>query len=424
MANIGDRGERGAVRIGKRNRHTSRMPAPFPYWRISSFYFWYCAALGAFTPFFARWLHELGLEGMAIGTVMAMWYVSRVAAPPAWSALCAGSANPLRWLQWGCVAMTLCFAGFLVARGFWPLLLTMLAFGSFANAVLPQFEAITLDRLGARRDNYGRVRLWGSLGFLAIAVGYGPLLDITGIAALPMLTLPLLAATCLAALANGRSAHALDDAPTASVGEILRRSDVRAFFIVALLMQVGFGPFYVVFTLQLGEHGHSGTVIGMLWGLGVVAEILVFLFMAALWRRWNTQTIMLACLAVSAARWAVVALLPDSLAAMVLAQCAHALSFGAFHAACMQRVTEFFPGRLGQHGQGVLFGFSSGIGGVLGALMAGGLWQIGGGLAAFLAASAVCVLAWLIAWLTRIPNQPIPTADSLSISAGSSLEPA
>ncbi len=377
------------------------MPATFPYWRISSFYFWYCAALGAFTPFFARWLSELGLEGMAIGTVMAMWYLSRVAAPPIWSALCAGSANPLRWLQLGCVAMTVCFAGFLLARGFWPLLLTMLAFGSFANAVLPQFEAITLDRLGARRENYGRVRLWGSLGFLAIAVGYGPLLDITGIAALPLLTLPLLAATCVAALANGRSAHALDDAPTASVREILRRTDVRAFFVVALLMQVGFGPFYVVFTLQLGAHGHSGSIIGILWGLGVVAEILVFLFMPSLWRRWSTQSIMLVCLAVTAVRWSVVALLPDSLLAMVLAQSAHALSFGAFHAACMQRVSEFFPGRLGQQGQGIMFGFSSGIGGVLGALMAGGLWQLGGGLAAFLAAAAVCVVAWTIAWVTR-----------------------
>jgi len=400
------------------------MPASFPYWRISSFYFWYCAALGAFTPFFARWLHELGLEGMAIGTVMAMWYLSRVAAPPAWSALCAGSSNPLRWLQLGCVAMTVCFAGFLLARGFWPLLFTMLAFGSFANAVLPQFEAITLDRLGSRRENYGRVRLWGSLGFLAIAVGYGPLLDVTGITALPLLTLPLLAATCVAALANGRSAHALHDAPTASVREILRRPEVRAFFVIALLMQIAFGPFYVVFTLQLGAHGHSGTVIGILWGLGVVAEILVFLFMPSLWRRWSTQNILLTCLAVTAVRWSVVALLPDSLTAMVLAQCAHALSFGAFHAACMQRVAEFFPGRLGQQGQGILFGFSSGIGGVLGALMAGGLWQLAGGMAAFLAASAVCVLAWLVAWLTRMPVQPVANSDGGSASTNPALEPA
>jgi PPP family 3-phenylpropionic acid transporter len=390
-----------AYRLTAGGRHTAPMPAAFPYWKLSSFYFWYLAALGAFTPFFARWLHELGLQGVAIGAVMAMWYLSRILAPPAWGALCARSSHPLRWLQFGCVAMTICFAGFLWARGFWPLLLTMLAFGSFANAVLPQFEAITLDRLGQRRHLYGRIRLWGSLGFLAVAVGYGPLLDVTGIAALPLLTLPLLVATVVAALANGRLDHAIDSAPVPRLREVLRRREVRAFFLMALLMQAAFGPFYVVYTLHLAQSGHSGLVIGLLWGLGVFAEILVFFFMGQVFRRWNTDGILLLCLAASVVRWIVVGGWPESLVLMALAQCVHALSFGAFHAACMQRVTEFFPGRLGQHGQGIMFGFSSGVGGVLGALMAGGLWQLGGGRAAFFASSAICAFAWLLAWRAR-----------------------
>lgn len=377
------------------------MPNAFPYWKISSFYFWYCAALGAFTPFFARWLHELGLEGLAIGTVMAMWYLSRIVAPPAWGALCARSASPLRWLQLGCLAMTLSFACFLLARGFWSLLLVMLAFGSFANAVLPQFEAITLDRLGDRRDRYGRVRLWGSLGFLVVAVGYGPLLDVTGVGALPLLTLPFLVATCLAALVNGRLAATVHVGQVPSLREVLRRPQVRAFFLIALLMQIGFGPFYVIYTLHLAANGHSGLVIGLLWGLGVVAEILVFLFMNRIFARWRTDAILSICLVATALRWLLVAGWPESLAVMLLAQCVHALSFGAFHAACMQRVTEFFPGRLGQHGQGIMFGFSSGVGGVLGALMAGGLWQASGGAGAFLAAAVVCALAWLLALRTQ-----------------------
>jgi len=378
------------------------MPGAFPYWRLSSFYFWYCAALGAFTPFFAKWLESLGLSGLAIGVVMAMWYLSRVAAPPGWSALLARARNPLQWLQIGCVLMLLCFAAFLWARGFWLLVLTMLAFGSFANAVLPQFEALTLARLGARRDRYGRVRLWGSLGFLAIAVGYGPLLDVTGIAALPLLTLPLLVATCIAAYANRSVGNAADDAPMVSLRSVLQRAEVRAFFVTALLMQVAFGPFYVVYTLHLAAHGHSGLWIGLLWGLGVVAEIILFFYMSSLFRRWHAQGIILVCLAVSVLRWVIVALLPASLPVMLLTQCLHALSFGAFHAACMQRLVEFFPGRLGQQGQGILFGFSSGIGGVLGALMAGGLWQFGGGKAAFLASAAVCLLALGLAWRARV----------------------
>ncbi len=371
------------------------MTPAVPYWKLSSFYFWYCAVLGAFTPFFARWLQLHGLEGFAIGTVMAMWYLSRVVAPPLWGALCAQSPQPLRWLQWGCVAMTVCFAGFLVARGFWWLLLTMLAFGSFANAVLPQFEAITLDRLGTRRDRYGRIRLWGSIGFLLVAVGYGSLLDLTGYAAVPWLTLPLLLATCIAALANGRLGHALDTTQGPPLREVLRRPAVRRFFLIAMLMQIGFGPFYVLYTLHLTAHGHSGAAIGVLWGLGVVAEILVFLFMSQVFRRWSTGGILSASLAVSVLRWIVVALLPDSFAAMLIAQCAHSLTFGAFHAACMQRVSEYFPGRLAAHGQGLMFGFSSGLGGVVGALLAGGLWQLAGGQAAFLASALICAVAFV-----------------------------
>lgn len=376
------------------------MPAAVPYWTLSGFYFWYYAALGAFTPFFARWLHDLGHDGLAIGVIMAMWYFSRIVAPPAWSLLCARSREPVRWLQVGSVATALCFGGFLFARDLWTLILVMLAFGFFANAIMPQFEAITLDRLGTRRDRYGRIRLWGSLGFVAVAVGFGPLLDAAGSAALPTLMLPLFAAMCLAALANGGIGHAIDPIPVPPLREVLRRPAVRVFLLIVLLMQVAFGPFYVLYTLHLGANGHSGAVIGVLWGLGVLAEILVFVLMPQLLRRWRTATILQACLGLTVLRWLVVATLAESLPAMLLAQLVHALSFGAFHAACMQRVAEFFPGRLGQHGQGLVYGFSSGIGGVLGALLAGGLWELGGGRAAFLAAAVACAAGF---WLARRP---------------------
>jgi MFS transporter, PPP family, 3-phenylpropionic acid transporter len=374
-----------------------RMPA-LPYWRLSSFYFWYYAIIGAFSPYFARWLLGLGFSGVAIGSIMAAWYGTRIVSPPLWSHWCTGSPSPQRWLHFGAAAAALSFAGFLFARDFVPMLAVMLAFGFFANAILPQFEALTLARLGSRRDQYGRIRLWGSVGFLLVAVAYGPLLDRIGDQALPALMLPLLAAMALSALAN-RAAAAVPAAGADSprLGKVLRRREVRAFLLLVLLMQAGFGPFYVFFTIHLTAHGHDGGVIGALWGLGVLAEIVLF----ALLPRWLPQldagTILRACIAASVLRWLVVALWPQSLAAMVGAQLVHALGFGAFHVACMQRVAAFFPGRLGQHGQGLLYGFSSGIGGVLGALMAGALWQYAGGSGAFIGAAIVSLLALLLA---------------------------
>jgi MFS transporter, PPP family, 3-phenylpropionic acid transporter len=368
---------------------------PLPYWRLSSFYFWYFAIIGAFSPYFARWLHGLGLSGVAIGSIMAMWYGTRIVSPPVWSHICSNSRAPERWLHLGAVAAALSFGGFLFASEFWPLLLVMTAFGFFANAIMPQFEALTLARLGPRRVDYGRIRVWGSVGFLLVAVAYGPLLERVGEHTLPWLILPLLAATVLAALANGHVTEHLD-AAIPRLGDVLRRREVRLFLLVVLLMQTGFGPFYVFFTIHLAEHGHSGDVIGMLWGLGVLAEIAVFALLPRLLPRLDAGSILRFCIAATVLRWSMVALLPESLPAMVAAQLMHALSFGAFHAACMQRVAEFFPGRLGQHGQGLLYGFSSGIGGVLGALMAGALWELHHGIGAFLGGAAICAAAWLL----------------------------
>jgi MFS transporter, PPP family, 3-phenylpropionic acid transporter len=373
---------------------------PVPYWRLSSFYFWYFAIIGAFSPYFSRWLHEIGLSGLAIGSMMAIWYGSRVIAPPAWSLLCSRAAKPHRWLHLGALAATAAFALFLQVRELWQLMLAMALFGFFANAIMPQFEAITLSRLGARRDRYARIRLWGSVGFLLIAVSYGPLLDHLGNQALPLLMLPLLIATLLSALLN-RSASEPADATLPRLAAVIRRPEVRRFLLVALLMQTAFGPFYVFYTIHLDAHGHSGNVIGMLWGLGVLAEIGLFMLMPRLFARIDTGSVLRLCLLASVVRWSLVAIAPGSLSLMAAAQLIHALSFGAFHAASMQRIAEYFPGRLGQHGQGLLYGFSSGIGGVLGALLAGLLWRPFGGLGAFLTAAAICLLALL---LTRTPK--------------------
>ena len=364
-----------------------------PYWTLSSFYFWFCAALGAFTPFFARWLTEQGLDGYAVGIVMAMWYFSRIISPPTWSLLCARAAEPIHLLRIACLAMTVCYGGFLLSDSFAWLLMAMLAFGYFANAVLPQYEAITLDRLGERREQYGRIRIWGSVGFLVVAMAYGPLLDAVGRDFLPQLTLPLLLATCLCAFATRGVGHPIDAAVVPRLRDVLRRAEVRNFLLVVMLMQVSFGPFYVLYTLHLGDAGYSGLAISALWGIGVVAEIIAFLLMPALLRRWSQQGLLLTCLAATSLRWVVVALFPESISLMVLAQLVHSLSFGAFHALCMLRIVEFFPGRLGQRGQGMLHGLSSGVGGVIGALVAGALWEAGGGRAAFLAGAAAALLA-------------------------------
>ena len=74
----------------------------------------------------------------------------------------------------------------------------MAMFGLY-NAVLPQYEAMALTALGTDSHVYGRIRLWGSLGFVLVAGSYGALLDHIGDSAFPWISLPLLLLATLAA---------------------------------------------------------------------------------------------------------------------------------------------------------------------------------------------------------------------------------
>lgn len=368
------------------------MPAEFR--RYALFYLGYYGALGAYTPYIGRWVSANGHGAYAVGAMLALWYGGRIVAPPTWARAVARSAAPGLWLTAGCVAATLAFAGFGWFDHAPALFVVMATFAVFFNAVMPQFEAMTLNALGARSHDYGRIRMWGSVGFLTVAASYGWLLDRLGNAAFVWLTLPWLALTAAAAWLHRRDLPAPLPAADAPRERLWRRPGARGLLLTAMLMQLGFGPFYVFYTLQLQAHGHDGFAVGLLWAIGVVCEIAMFWQAPRLVQRFGAHRLMAACLLATALRWLMVALLADSFAWMALAQTGHALSFAAFHAGCMRRMAELFPQRRDMAAaQGLLYGFSGGIGGVLGAGLAAVAWKHGGGAAAFAAGAGFALAA-------------------------------
>ena len=364
--------------------------------RFSFFYFCYYAALGAYTPYIGRWVDSLGHSGYVVGAMLGLWYGSRIIAPPIWSALLLKSAKPGHWFVAACIATLICFAGFTLTHSALALFSVMACFGLFYNAVMPQFEAMTLTALGSRSADYGRIRVWGSVGFLIVASSYGWVLDRFGNASFPWITLPLFAAMAIAAWPhrNDRPPEHLDTIDDAE--HLWKRPGVRRFLLVALLMQMGFGAFYVFYTLHLQANGHSGTAIGALWGTGVLIEILMFWQAPRLIQRFGARPLLAFCIGVTVLRWVVTALFAKHLPVMFAAQMLHAFSFAIFHACCMRQMSEFFPGKRAAAGQSLLYGFSSGVGGVLGAGMSALMWEWGGGRAAFLAGAGAAALAWVV----------------------------
>lgn len=298
------------------------------------------------------------------------------------------------------------FAVFLLPLDFGRLFLAMCVFCFAYNAVMPQFEAITLSHLAGRSEMYGRIRVWGSIGYIVTASGLGLIFDRLSILLLPLLMLPLYAALVASSFANDyRRVSVVEGHAPIGFRKRLLRPDVLAFFVVALLAQVSFGPYYTFFSLYLEQHGYRPSALGAYWAIGVSVEIAMFFASARVFARWDATRVLVIALVSAALRWWATALYPDNVPLMAVAQMTHALNFAAFFAACMQLLVRYFPGRMVGHAQGLYYGFSSGIGGVIGALLAGWLWKFDGGRLSFLVAGGVAAVAAAIAFvMLRLPR--------------------
>ncbi|UXI66725.1 MFS transporter [Tahibacter amnicola] len=369
--------------------------------RLSSFYCAYYAALGAFTPYWSLFLQKRGLDPAAISVLMSLWYGTRVFAPSSWGWLVARSDRPVYWLRAGCVATVATFALFLWPMQFGGLFWAMCLFCFAYNAVMPQFEALTLSHLKEKSERYGTIRVWGSIGFIATVSLFGVLLDHIDVGHLPLLMLPLFVALAGTSFLNTYGSSHSDTADNDNgFLDALRRREVIVFLIVALLLQISFGPLYTFFSVYLDEHGYNASDIGLFWAIGVAVEISVFFFGARLLARWNARRLVLASALIGVVRWSLTALFPDSTTIILLAQTTHAITFAGFFAASMQLLAEYFPGRMNGHGQGIFYGFSSGVGGVAGALISGLVWKAWGGQATFLVGAGFAALAAGV-WMLR-----------------------
>ena len=185
------------------------------------------------------------------------------------------------------------------------------------------------------------------------------------------------------------------------VWTILRRPEVAALLGACFLMNLAHGPLYAFFSLYLVDHGYSKAAVGWMWSIGVVAEIIVFLLMPALMRRYTLSAILLACFAATAARFLMIGWGVDSAPILFAAQLLHGLSFGAYHAAAVTAIHRWFQGAHQVRGQAIYLSVSFGAGGVLGSALSGLSWDSIGpawtfSFAAFAALAGYALLRWKV----------------------------
>lgn len=373
----------------------------FPYWPLAGFYFFYFSYLGAFAPYFSLYLVAIGFTAAQIGVLMALPQVTRIFAPHLWGWLADVSDTRLAIVRWGGVAGAACYLGVFFGTGVAWLFAVILAVSFFWSAALPLVEATTLSHLGEQTARYGRVRVWGSLGFIAAVVVTGYVLDALPIASLLWvilgLLLGILACSWRIPEAPG-TPHGADHAP---IADILRRPEVIAFIVACALMAVAHGPYYTFYSLHLVNHGYATGAVGWLWALGVVSEIAIFVWMPHLYRAFTLRQILIASFAAAALRFTVIGWMVDSVLALTLAQPLHAATFGSFHAAAVGVIHRLFRGRHQARGQTIYGSLTFGLGGTLGGLYSGYAWDRFGAEATF-SIAALCAVAGMLLLIWKL----------------------
>jgi PPP family 3-phenylpropionic acid transporter len=372
----------------------------FPFAALSASYF---AHIGFFNPYLPLWLKELGFSITFIGLLTAVQAATRVLAPYGWGWLSDHTGERVKLLRFCAGSALVCSAGLLVEGGVLWIGVVLLLMFIHTSAMMPMSEAalahlVSTDQ-GFDSRRYGRVRLWGSLGFLVMVFVAGAWFEVQGMQSFPIWAVCSLLVLNLSVwcLPNRKEAVHQDEARP-PVMPVLRHRRVQWFFASVFFHVLSHIGIYVFFSLYLDALGYSKTMIGVLWAVSVAAEIVWFFTQSRWLPAFSLSTWMFICSVAMVLRMVLTTWAADLLWALLFAQILHALTFATHHTACIALLSHHFPGRLRGRGQALYASIGYGVTGVLGALCGAALSDVYGLSSVYACSIATALLACVCAW--------------------------
>jgi MFS transporter, PPP family, 3-phenylpropionic acid transporter len=381
---------------------STRQLAPFAL--LSASYF---AHIGFFNPYLPLWLKDMGYGLIAISLLTAVQSATRLFAPYLWGWLSDHTGERVRLMRW-CASIALCASLALswdaVTHSMAALVVVMLIMFAHTSAMMPISET-TMAHLvsqGGHFDarRYGRVRLFGSFGFLVTVMLAGWWFERAGMGSFALWTalslLVIVVSVWWMPDLKEEPAHAQEAAP--QVMQVLRQPQVLLLLASAFFHVLSHIGIYAFFSLYLDELGYGKTTIGLLWAISVAVEI-VWFFTQARWLPLMSLTAwVVLCSALTALRMGATALWAQSLWVLVAVQCLHAFTFATHHTANVALISHYFTGKLRGRGQALYTVIGYGLTGVLGSLLGGVLSEHWGLTSVFAFSSVMAVLATVLAW--------------------------
>lgn len=333
---------------------------------LSTFYFFYFSIVGVYVIFIPKVLSGVPYSASEIGIILGAAPLVRFVLPFLFM-----KGFKLNTKNFHLALLLMFFSSiafYLSLSHFYALLLSNVMLGVGMSLILPYIEVISLEHLG--KERYGKVRLFGSIGFVLVALVLVKMLSSPFVALYFLVTLVALTGiTAFVVELQSTKKRAATQTEHHETIDLLK--DYR-LWLGLILMQVSFGAFYNFFTIYVTDNGISMDMAIYLWSFGVVVEILMLYFQGKFLKN-NLLTILQITTFATAIRWLIVYIYPENLTLLFFAQSIHALSFALFHSAAISYLFHLYRNR--PLAQQYFSGFTYGLGGVCGALISGYVYE-------------------------------------------------
>jgi PPP family 3-phenylpropionic acid transporter len=269
------------------------------HFKLSRFYFIYYFFVGAFVPYWGLYLKSMQFSPADIGILMSLFQISRIFAPNFWGWLADHTGKRAQWIKLTAFLGLCGFTAVFWAHGVYWLFFVMAALSLFTSSTLPLAESLTLAHLATTNGHYSRIRMWGSLGFIVAALVLGFWIDFSGIRSLLWFLLFVQMTLFVLSFGLPEASVAAHEHDEYSIWQLIRQPNVMALLLGCALMVTAHGVLYNFYSIYLSDHGYSKTAIGLLWAVGVVCEIAVFMAMPKIMARFSLKAILLVSLALA-----------------------------------------------------------------------------------------------------------------------------
>ena len=333
---------------------------------LATFYFFYFSIIGVYIIFMPKVLAMAGYGASDIGIIFAAGPLVRFLVP---FTFIKGLKLTVGIFKLALLIMFLSSVSFYFSLdSFYKLLFSNIGLGIGLSLVLPYVELISLKYLG--KEKYGKIRLFGSVGFILVALVLVKFLTSGEVALTYLLVLTFLTAFFAYIIAS--NAHEILDNTQSVTNDIDLLKDWRLWAGLTL-MQVGFGSFYNFFTIYETDYGISLDMTIYLWTFGVVVEIFMLFFQGKFLKN-NLLFILQITTFVTAVRWFLLFLFPQNIIILFFSQSLHALSFALFHSAAISYLYHLYKHK--SLAQQFFSGITYGAGAFMGALIAGYVYEL------------------------------------------------